>query len=106
MVLEDILVLAPVSDVAAEADHVVLQEVQLTEAGLLVRLVEVALEGGEPLVLVVDQHSNKTLTVSSKQNTSLTSLHLPTAGSSILRSGSDLQISSISNSQYEANHVT
>ena len=69
MLLEDILVLAPVSDVPAEADHVVLEEVQLTEAGLLVGLVEVALEGGEPLVLVVDQHSDKR--VSSKQNTTL-----------------------------------
>ena len=104
--MEDILVLAPISDVSAQADHVILNEVQLTEAGLLVGLVEVALEGGEPLILVVDQHSDKILTVSSKQNTSLTSLHPPTAGSSILRSGSDLQTSSIFNAQCEANHVT
>ena len=51
-----LLVLAPVSDVTAQADHVVLEEVQLTEAGLLVGLVKVGLEGGQPLVLVLHQH--------------------------------------------------
>ena len=41
---------------SAQADHVVLEEVQLAEAGLLVGLVEVSLEGGQPLVLVLHQH--------------------------------------------------
>ena len=60
ILLGALLVLGPVSDVSAQADHVVLEEVQLAEAGLLVGLVEVSLEGGQPLVLVLHQHPDRT----------------------------------------------
>ena len=51
-----LLVLGPGSDVSPQTDHLILQEVDLTEAGLLVGLVQVALQSRQPPSLVFHQH--------------------------------------------------